>query len=256
MADSSLWSGGRADDHITQQQFSPLLFAPTVIWSQLSWGLGSTIHKYQAAFSSIVIVMYKVHALHFLTQPQGSSPLWPCPCRSHTALDFLFYPPTSPLAQQRSLRSYHGCCLSAPPAASCVTAKTPALLASSAHLQSDGTNKGDQYRNQTLFNTERLKERYTWTWGGALNTNVTALAMSSAFKHWKVEKEALLIQQHSDFFTLWNTFVNSQSYVHLLSYSHTLQLLSLDRCYGAWRQTQSLLFQEIYTAGEANTLQM
>lgn len=117
-----------------------LLFAPTVIWSQLSWGLGSTIHKYQAAaFSSIVIVIYKVHALHFLTQPQGSSPLWPCPCRSHTALDFLFYPPTSPLAQQRSLRSCHGCCLSAPPAASCVTAMTPALLASSAHLQSDGT---------------------------------------------------------------------------------------------------------------------
>lgn len=94
MADSSLWSGGHADGHITQQQFSPL-FVPTVVWSQLSWGLGSTIHKYQAAaFSSIVVVIYKVHALHFLTQPpKGSSPLQPCPCRSNTALVYLFYPP-------------------------------------------------------------------------------------------------------------------------------------------------------------------
>lgn len=165
MADSSLWSGGHADGHITQQQFSPL-FVPTVVWSQLSWGLGSTIHKYQAAaFSSIVVVIYKVHALHFLTQPpKGSSPLRPCPCRSNTALVDLFYPPTSPLAQQRSLRSRHGCCLSAPPEASCFTAMTPALLASSAHLQSDGTNKKDQYRNQTPFNTDapdgiKAKER-------------------------------------------------------------------------------------------------
>lgn len=70
MAYSSLWSDARADDHIAQQQLSPLLFVPTVVWSQLSWGLGSAIHKYQvAAFSSIFVVVYKVHALHFLAQP-------------------------------------------------------------------------------------------------------------------------------------------------------------------------------------------
>lgn len=33
MAYSSVWSDGRADDHIAQQQLSPLLFVPTVFWS-------------------------------------------------------------------------------------------------------------------------------------------------------------------------------------------------------------------------------
>lgn len=128
-----------------------------------------------------------------------------------------------------------------PLAASCVTAMTPALLASSAHLQSDGINKADQYRQQTLLDTERWKKRHTWTWGGALNTNVTALAMSSAFKHWEGETEVL--------FSLCETrlWLSVQS-ARLLSYSHTLQLPSPDHCYGAWRQTQSPLFQEKYTA--------
>lgn len=40
----------------------------------------------------------------------------------------------------------------------------------------------------------------------------------------------------------------------LLWYSRTLQPLSLDHCYGAGRQTQFPLFQEIYTVGEANHL--
>lgn len=149
MAYSSLWSDGRADDHITQQQLSPLLLVLTVVWSQVSWGLSSTIHKYQvAAFSSIFVVVHKVRALHFLAQPpQGSSSLRPRPCRSNTAVIDLFNPP-SPDAQQRSLRSHHGCRLSAPPAASCFTAMTPALLASSAHLQSDETKK---YRHLILI---------------------------------------------------------------------------------------------------------
>lgn len=140
MAYSSLWSDGRADDHkAQQQQLSPLLFVLTVVWTQLSSGPGSTIHKYQvAAFSSISVVVYKVQALHFLTQPpQDSSLLWPRPCRSNTAIVDLYPPPPpSSLAQQRSLRSHHGCCLSAPPAASRCTAMTPALLASTASLQS------------------------------------------------------------------------------------------------------------------------
>lgn len=47
-----------------------------------------------------------------------------------------------------------------PPAASCVTAMTPALLASSAYLQSDGINKADQYREQTLLDTEMEEDIY------------------------------------------------------------------------------------------------
>lgn len=70
MAYFSLRSDGRAVDHIAQQQLSPFLFVPTVVWSQLSSGLGPIIHQYQvAAFSSIFVVVYKVHTLHFLTQP-------------------------------------------------------------------------------------------------------------------------------------------------------------------------------------------
>lgn len=54
MAYSSLWSDGRADDHIAQQQLPPFLICSYCSLESAHWGLGSTIHKYQvAAFSSI-----------------------------------------------------------------------------------------------------------------------------------------------------------------------------------------------------------
>lgn len=48
-----------------------IYFVPTVVWSRLSSGPGSTIHKYQvAAFSSIfVVVLTKSTPLHYLAQP-------------------------------------------------------------------------------------------------------------------------------------------------------------------------------------------
>lgn len=81
--------------------------------------------------------------------------------------------------------------------------------------------------------------------------------MSSAFKHWKVEKRGITDATVLGYFY----FVKyicwlSVKCALLLSYSHTLQLLSLDHCCGAGRQTQSPLFQEIYTAGEAHASEM
>lgn len=98
-------------DGRSQQQFPPLFCSYCGLESaQLRTGR-STIHKFQAtAFSSIIILIYKVHALHFLIQPpKGSSPF------RHSFRLHVFTPPTFPRGQQRSLRSRHGCCLSAPP---------------------------------------------------------------------------------------------------------------------------------------------
>lgn len=113
MADSPLRSGAFFFfvDGRSQQQFPPLFCSYCGLESaQLRTGR-STIHKFQAtAFSSIIILIYKVHALHFLIQPpKGSSPF------RHSFCLLVFTPPTFPRGQQRSLRSRHGCCLSAPP---------------------------------------------------------------------------------------------------------------------------------------------
>lgn len=162
MAYSSLWSDGRADDHkAQQQQLSPLLFVPTVVWTQLSSGPGSTIHKYQvAAFSSISVVVYKVQALHFLTQPpQDSSLLWPRPCRSNTAIVDLYPPPTTLFPRPAE-----------------VTKESPWLL-------SVCSSCSFLLHCYDTCSTDLNCKSPIWTWGGALRINVTALAMSSAFKH-------------------------------------------------------------------------
>lgn len=62
MADGSLWSGGRAHDHMVQQRFRCLCS---------SWSLASApdetplFTSTRPPFSSIVVVIYRVHALHF-----------------------------------------------------------------------------------------------------------------------------------------------------------------------------------------------
>lgn len=94
-------------------------------------------------------------------------------------------------------------------------------MASSAHLQSGGTNEkeintGTKKHSTLMHLMKKAREgEITWTWGGAPRTNVTALAMSSAFKHWKVEKKKGLLRKiNFVFLALWNA--SCDSYFHTL----------------------------------------
>lgn len=192
---------------------SLLLCVPTVVWSQLSWGLGSSIHKYQAAaFSSIIVVIYKVHALHFLTPSLQKAPaLFDHVSADPTQLFFSLLntrPPSPSLARQRSLRSRHGCCLflllTFP-----VSQLWDLLYWPHLHISNLQAQVREINAETALFNTDALggkiaRERRTWTWAGALNTNVTALAISSAFKHWEVERGGV-------------TEATALTYIHMLT---------------------------------------
>lgn len=175
-------------DGRSQQQYPPLFCSYRGLESaQLRTGR-STIHKFQAtAFSSIIIVIYKVHALHFLIQPpKGCSPL------RHSSrllvLNPTLLPPWPAEVAKESPWLLSVCSSRGFPH---FAATTPARPASSANLRSDGTEKRIDKGTSTdnaIKKVDGKGERFTWTWGGALNTNVTALAISSAFKHWGVEE--------------------------------------------------------------------
>lgn len=124
-----------------------------------------------------------------------------------------------------------------------------APLASSAHLRSADREwqinpKG--LPTVQLWCAAGRRRRHTWTWEGALRTNVTALATSSAFKHLIGDKS-----NYCDSARQHKTYLLQKRRIVVLWCSHTPLLLSLDHCCGAGRQIQSLQFREIYTAGVA-----
>lgn len=76
--------------------------------------------------------------------------------------------------------------------------------------------------------------------------------MSSAFRHCGVGGGG---EKRAQPFSPSETHLLIIARAHLLSYSRTLQLLSPDRCCGAWKQTRSPLFREKYTAKEGRAFQ-